>query len=132
MDRGFGRCMVIKKFGTYIKRYANGTVDESRGPIPAAMFPDGENNSRYKKQQYLDPDGIAQVGERLDSGHVLVNKFSPVSINADPGETATIGLQSKVQEYKASPMTYKGAAPAIVDKVLLTSSENETFIVKVL
>ena len=29
-------------------------------------------------------------------------------------------------------MSYKGAAPATVDKVLITSNEGETFIVKVL
>jgi len=27
MDRGFGRCMVVKKFGTYIKRYVTSPID---------------------------------------------------------------------------------------------------------
>ena len=62
MDRGFGRCLVTKKFATYIKKYPNGTADESRGPVPASAFPDGEKNARYKRQQYLDADGICQVG----------------------------------------------------------------------
>ena len=39
------------------------TADESRGPIPPTAFPDGEKNARYKRQQYLDPDGICQVRE---------------------------------------------------------------------
>ena len=30
-------------------------------------------------QEFLDPDGICQVGQVLDPNHVLVNKFSPVN-----------------------------------------------------
>mmetsp|Transcript_10043 Transcript_10043/g.8999 ORF Transcript_10043/g.8999 Transcript_10043/m.8999 type:complete len:667 (+) Transcript_10043:1-2001(+) len=128
IDRGFGRCMVVKKFVSNIKRYSNGTSDESRGPIPASAFPDGEKNQRYKKQQYLDPDGFCQVGEVLESGHVLVNKFTPVS---NP-ETLDPLTPSSAMEFKGAPMTYKGAAQATVDKVMLTSNENETLIVKIL
>ena len=44
-------------------------------------------------------------------------------------ENSEIG--STVREYKPSPITYKGAARATVDKVMLTSNENETFLIKV-
>jgi hypothetical protein len=53
--------MVVKKFNTSIKRYANGSSDKSVGPVGAHEFPGGENDSRFKKQQFLDPDGICQV-----------------------------------------------------------------------
>ena len=65
MDRGFGRCMVIKKFSTSIKRYNNGAVDKTAGPVAADAFPGGETDQRFKKQQFLDPDGICQV---IDAG----------------------------------------------------------------
>jgi hypothetical protein len=32
LDRGFGRCIVVKKFNTTIKRYNNGSSDKSTGP----------------------------------------------------------------------------------------------------
>jgi hypothetical protein len=35
------------------------------------------------------------------------------------------------QEFKPSPLTYKGAMRATVDKVLITSSESDNFIIKV-
>jgi len=63
MDRGFGRCLVTKKFSTQIKRYANLSCDETRGPVAATNFREGENDSRYKKQEFLDADGICQVND---------------------------------------------------------------------
>lgn len=36
-------------------------MDESRGPVDASYFPDGEKNVRFKKQERLDIDGFAQV-----------------------------------------------------------------------
>ena len=40
-------------------------------------------------------------------------------------------LHQQANEFKAAPMTYKGAVQATEDKVMLTSNENETFIIKV-
>ena len=117
MDRGFGRCFVIKKFMTSIKKYPNGTGDRTIGPAPASKFQGGENDPKYKRQQYLDPDGICQVGEVIESNSVLVNKESPA---------ATEG------EFKPSSLSYKGATRATVDKVLLAaSSESQDMTVKV-
>ena len=76
MDRGFGRCMVIKKSSSVLKKYSDDRVDTSRGPVAASEFPLGAEDPRFKKQMYLDADGIAKVGEVLEPGHVLVNKVS--------------------------------------------------------
>lgn len=35
------------------------------GPVGPEKFPGGEDDQRYKKQQFLDPDGICQVHGRL-------------------------------------------------------------------
>lgn len=118
MDRGFGRCFVIKKFNTNLKKYPDGTGDTSVSPQPASKFASGEADPKYRRQQFLDPDGICQVGEVVDPNYVLVNKETPSGVE---GET------------KSSPLTYKGPAPATVDKVLLTTSnESQDTIVKVL
>jgi len=76
LDRGFGRCMVIKKSSTVLKKYSDDRVDISRGPASSGDFPGGVDDPRYRKQMYLDADGIAKVGEILDPGHVLVNKVN--------------------------------------------------------
>lgn len=129
MDRGFGRCLVAKKFATTIKRYPNGSSDRSTGPVPADQFPGGAEDLRFKKQEYLDPDGICQVGQVLDNNYVLVNKFSP----SNQGDLMDgTGFNTTQTEYKPTKLTYKGSGPATVDKVLITSNENENFIIKVL
>ena len=77
LDRGFGRCMVVKKSSTVLKRYPNDTKDLSVAPTPADQYTLKEEDPRFKKQQYLDQDGFCQVGEQIDPNHVLVNKWTP-------------------------------------------------------
>ena len=50
MDRGFGRCLVAKKFASSLRRYSNGAVDRSVGPSDASEFPAGKEDQRFKKQ----------------------------------------------------------------------------------
>lgn len=134
IDRGFGRCMVLRKHQTSVRRYANGTMDRTCGPPDPSSFPDGENDKRYAKYQAIDHDGICKVGEFMASGSVMVNKESPMdttssSTGVDFGLNA--GMPTNVQ-YKYSGMAYRGGAPTYVDKVLITSNENEQFLIKVM
>jgi DNA-directed RNA polymerase III subunit RPC2 len=129
IDRGFGRCLVAKKSNTTIKRYPNGSSDRTLGPAKAEEFPGGTSDHRFKKQEFLDPDGICQVGQVLESGYTLINKFSP----ANTGEVMDgTTFNPHTAEYNPTKITYKGSARATVDKVLITSNENDNFIVKVL
>lgn len=34
LDRGFGRCIVLKKYGVSLKKYANRTMDRIVAPVP--------------------------------------------------------------------------------------------------
>eukprot|EP00981_Chlorochromonas_danica_P006492 scaffold1403_cov180-Ochromonas_danica.AAC.19 len=128
LDRGFGRCLIAKKSVAYIKRYSNGASDKTMGPADADQFPGGREDQRFKKQELLDPDGICQVGQILEPGHVIVNKFTPLNT----GEIIDGRVDAGPEEYKPSKLTYKGAVPSTVDKVLITSNENEHFIIKVM
>ena len=57
IDRGFGRCLVVRKYQTNIKTYtANGTSDATQGP------PETEDPRVAKKYSALDVDGICKVG----------------------------------------------------------------------
>jgi DNA-directed RNA polymerase III subunit RPC2 len=46
MDRGFGRCLVIRKHQASIKRYNNGTFDRTSGPPDMNLFPGKEKDPR--------------------------------------------------------------------------------------
>ena len=61
MDRGFGRCMVMRKYQTSIKRYSNGTSDQTQGPPAVQSFPQKEQDRMYQRYKGLDRDGICQV-----------------------------------------------------------------------
>jgi DNA-directed RNA polymerase III subunit RPC2 len=63
----------------------------------------------------------------LEPNHVIVNKYSPLN-QTDLGDG---GYSPNKQEYKHTKMSYKGTAPSTVDKVMITSNENENFIIKV-
>lgn len=135
MDRGFGRCMVTRKYQTSIKRYSNGTSDITQGPPNPEQFPMKEEDRSYQRFRALDRDGICQVGEVMESGSVMVNKSTPTNaISNDLSDTVGLGSSAPAAKvsYKPCPLVYKGAASCTVDKVVITSNENENFIVKVL
>jgi len=135
IDRGFGRCMVLRKHQTSVKRYPNGTMDRTCGPPDPSGFPDGESDKRYMKFAAIDKDGIASVGEQLESGCYMVNKESPLDTTTTMGG-GEFGLPGSVAmsqiQYKPTPMSYRGGAPVYVDKVLITSNGFEQFLIKVM
>jgi DNA-directed RNA polymerase III subunit RPC2 len=141
LDRGFGRCIVLKKNVTSVKRYPNQTVDRIVAPpdeaLAALAIPASECatdprkaslQQRNKKYQPLDLDGICRVGERVYPGDVLINKQMPANTN----DTLANPSNLPDSQYRPQAVSYKGAEHAYVDKVLLTSNENDHFLVKVL
>jgi len=101
------------------------------GPISADQFPGRADDLRFKKQEYLDPDGICQVGQVIEPNYVLVNKESPVN-QGEVVDATTSFNPTVANSYKPTKLTYKGSGSATVDKVLITSNEHENFIIKVL
>ncbi len=143
LDRGYGRCMVMKKSTTTIKHYPNQTQDRIIGPPDHQMIPDAipvpslqgtpaqaEINEKRVRQKLagLDHDGICRSGEKIEPGHILVNKQMPSNTN-DPISNPNALTDD---QYRPQPLSYKGPKFAYVDKVLITSNENDHFIVKVL
>ncbi|TDL26987.1 beta and beta-prime subunits of DNA dependent RNA-polymerase [Rickenella mellea] len=121
LDRGYGRCQVFRKNATMIRKYPNGTFDR------LADAPLDENGQINKKYDIIQLDGLAGVGERVDPGDVYVNKQTPSNANDNTfsGQAATVA-------YKNTPMTYKSPIAGYVDKVMLTETENEQTLIKVL
>ena len=106
-------------------------VSMHAGPISADQFPGRAEDLRFKKQEYLDPDGICQVGQVLEPNYVLVNKESPTN-QGELVDATTSFTPMVANSYKPTKLTYKGSGPATVDKVLITSNEHDNFIIKVL
>lgn len=120
VDRGFGRCMVMKKFGTSVRKYANQTSDRIIAP------PDSDEALRGGRYRGLDHDGIAKPGERIAPGGMLVNKQMPKNTN----DTLPNPDRLPDDQYRACPLSYKGPCAGYVDQVLLTSNESDDFLLK--
>lgn len=136
LDRGLGRCAVLRKHQTSVRRYANGSQDRTCGPPAASAFPDGEKDKRFAKFKPVDEDGICLVGEKVCGGSVMVNKESPTDTSASVGGVDYglhgNGVNLSAINYKYSGLSYRNGAPSHVEKVLITSNENEQFLIKVM
>ncbi|KAG5440448.1 hypothetical protein PCK2_000476, partial [Pneumocystis canis] len=123
IDRGFGRCQVMRKYATTIKRYANGTYDRLEDPGK------GENGQLAWKYETLEEDGLAGVGEKIESGQIYINKQIP--INANDNKIAT-GIQQHELSWKASPLIYKSSESGYIDKMMLTTTDSDQTLIKCL
>lgn len=123
IDRGFGRCQVYRSQKCVVKKYANQTSDKVMGPLL-----DAQSMQPVWKHQALDLDGIAAPGVRVENRQVLINKWVPAAttVAAQPGEAP---VQA---EHKEVPLSYKGLEPVHVEKVLITSNTEESFLMKLL
>ncbi|KAI0052502.1 beta and beta-prime subunits of DNA dependent RNA-polymerase [Auriscalpium vulgare] len=121
LDRGYGRCQVLRKNMTLIRKYPNGTYDR------LADAPVEENGQIQKKYDIIQLDGLAGVGERVDPGDVYVNKQSPSNAN----DNSFTGPAASAP-YKNAPMTYKSPVAGHIDKVMISDTENDQTLIKVL
>uniref|UniRef100_A0A7S2DCI5 DNA-directed RNA polymerase subunit beta n=1 Tax=Octactis speculum TaxID=3111310 RepID=A0A7S2DCI5_9STRA len=125
IDRGFGRCLIMRKHQTSLKRYPNGSQDINEGPPPVEAFARGAENAKYARFSKLDKDGMCLVGERLDPGQIMVNKRIPTNVSMDLSvASATSGTTGT---HKPAPLSYKAPHDHFVhvDKVLVTRNETD-------
>ncbi|KAI9931502.1 hypothetical protein ASPWEDRAFT_181191 [Aspergillus wentii DTO 134E9] len=120
VDRGFGRCQVFRKYVTNLKSYSNGTKDRLNAPTY-------ENDAPIRKHALLESDGLASVGEQVNAGEVYINKTTPDQTNASFGSDANRPIS-----YLPTPMTYKLPDPSYIDKVMMSVTEGENQLIKVL
>ena len=124
LDRGFGRCQVMKKSTVQLRTYPNGSHDRI-GDIPRDA--DGNIPSRYA---ILEEDGLPGVGQKVSDGQVYVNKQTPVTAN-ESNDTGLISGQTVVA-YKPAPTSYKQKTPSYIDQVMVTDSDGDQQIIKAL
>ncbi|KAF5175371.1 Dna-directed rna polymerase subunit beta [Thalictrum thalictroides] len=112
LDRGFGRCIVMKKSSAMCQNYGNGIMDRIIRPP--------RTGRQAERMQILDDDGLASPGETIRPNDIYINKQSP-SVKLSGGSSA--GLPDSA--YKPSIQTFKGSKgeTAVVDRVALTSDD---------
>jgi DNA-directed RNA polymerase III subunit RPC2 len=122
VDRGFGRCQVFRKYATTLKSYSNGTKDQVSGPEY------DEDRQPIRKHALLDSDGLAQVGEKVNSGEVFINKITPKNALSSGITGSDAGGPT---EYIPAPQAYKLPDPSYIDKVMISLTEGEAKLIKV-
>jgi DNA-directed RNA polymerase III subunit RPC2 len=160
VDRGFGRCQVFRKYSTTLRKYPNSTVDrigdpqfdtyyepeeitiEVKGKNGQPKYDEDGNRltktvrtgkdkvikKRVAKHRILEMDGLAGVGEEVHGGEVYMMKQVPMSTS-----TSGLSTQSSLQtEYRDAPLAYKLPEKSHIDKVMLSTTESEATLLKVL
>lgn len=115
LDRGFGRCQVMRKAATMIKTYPNATYDRLADP------------GTFFKDQALEIDGIAAVGARIETDQILINKQVPEAPMSNTGQ-----VQPSEIKWRPQPVSYKYPEHSYVDRVLVTTNEEDHQLFKLL
>lgn len=135
VDRGFGRCQVLRKYPVQLKQYPNLSKDIIREP-------DKQNGAKTRAHALLDFDGLANVGERVAESDVIVNKFEPDNANSSGlsetnSQTNGVGpstalTSSANRSWMPRPQKYKLKDKSIIDKVMFYKNDQTgTTLVKV-
>ncbi|CAO2814458.1 unnamed protein product [Amaranthus hypochondriacus] len=111
LDRGFGRCLVMKKKSAIMQRSQNGASERIIPP---------KTGYSADRMQALDYDGIAAPGQYVQQDDVLVNKQTPM----DAWVTASGVIPHS--QYRSTPVKHSGLAGdnSVVDKVALFSDKD--------
>ncbi|EDV21952.1 uncharacterized protein TRIADDRAFT_59462 [Trichoplax adhaerens] len=90
---------------------------------------DAQTGKTIWKHKVLDADGICMPGEKVESKQILINKSIP-SVTSTP--IAGTGQKLLQPEYIDMPMTYRGPTDAYVENVMISSNNDEAFLIKTL
>jgi len=111
VDRGFGRCQVLKKIAMPLKAYANGLQDKIAAP--------DVDNPKHRK---IGADGVAEVGYEIETGDSYLLKESPIN--------TTTSSTSGPQQFQPQHMSYKLPDPCYIDKVQISANDSNTPLIK--
>ena len=134
VDRGFGRCQVMRKMGTTLRKYANGTYDQvymiSDFSYDIMGLPARDENGELPEgDRQLGEDGVVEVGARIGRDQTYIHKRIPVNA-ADNTVAGVPGTQNL--GHRPAPMRNKLPEDVYADQVLIASTEKDDILVKVL
>jgi len=125
LDRGFGRCIVLKKNKTVLKTYPNGTEDVLSPPPVDPLAKDGvPPRPNFQKYGGLGKDGTAEVGVTLEPKDCFLHMSVPTNTSDDLGylrQTGQTGTTSSAQNFK-------GPNPVVIDKVMVSNGEDQLIV----
>ena len=133
IDRGFGRCLIHKKQVISLKRYTNQSYDKVMGPMLDAV-----TRKPIYRHDILDADGFAMPGEKVENKQVLVNKYSPIvtetmAANSNIlNDSQNVSKPSGIVEFKETPLTYRNTVESYVEKVMISSNNDDAYLIKML
>ncbi|KAG9393984.1 RNA polymerase Rpb2, domain 6 [Carpediemonas membranifera] len=125
LDRGYGRCLAVRKQVTTLRQYPDSSVDVLAGrPVEYAQLPE-----RFEKYSAIDADGLAPAGSRLaPTGTVIIHKRSPETIGGDIFPASEAPAAAAPREYRDASVEYRGPVTSHVDKMLVTQRDDEVLI----
>jgi len=125
LDRGFGRCHVMRRTIVPMSVYQNGSKD-MLAPPPGVDGNDKRGGAKAQNMRYaaLGDDGIVRPGEKVEDGFILAHKVSPV-------ETKELMRMDGEASYKATPVSYKNPVSSYIDRVILTSDNDGMTVYKI-
>ncbi|TMW95667.1 hypothetical protein EJD97_008514, partial [Solanum chilense] len=118
LDRGFGRCIVMKRYSAICRKYENLTSDRIVRPQ--------REGKEAEIMQILDDDGLATPGEIIKPRDIYINKESP---------TITSSWTSRDRPpMRPSRQTYDGpqGETAVVDSVALYNDKHDNLCIKLM
>lgn len=117
LDRGFGRCIVMKRYAAVRQKYSNGTEDRIERPDRA-----------LGNMQILDDDGIASPGEIIRPTDIYINKKSPTETQ---NKVSSTNLPDSAYRSNYSSFN-KCHGGEVVDKVTLCNDKDSNMCIKFL
>lgn len=130
LDRGFGRCQVMKRHAVTCETHPNSTKDIVTEPPKAKVGTKALPHS-YKKYSLLDSDGLIRIGEVLEKDSVMVNKMMPEDIT---GEKSLSTAAEEIAR-RPNPLSFKEAEIGgkwRVDRVVLMQDDDGNSLYKVM
>lgn len=92
--------------------------------------PKAEDGSVMHRYAALDSDGLAHVGQSIVHGQVYINKQTPG--NANDNTIPTTSTAAQASEWRSTGMSYRAPIAGYIDKVLVTDTDQENTLIKVL
>lgn len=90
LDRGFGRCIAIKKYKVTMQKYGNNISEKNVKPER-----DKDGVLMKKNMQALDEDGFAAPGRIIHNHDIHVNKKTPKIIPDDTANSPAVRLTDR-------------------------------------
>ncbi|KAI3892847.1 hypothetical protein MKW92_036924 [Papaver armeniacum] len=119
LDRGFGRCIVLKKSAAIMQGYRNNTQDRILAPEK-----DDLGKLKDEKMRILDKDGIAIPGQIIRPRDIYVNKEVPKDTQGTVNPLK-FGFNPAHQRHKGNT-----GETEVIDRVALFSDINNNLCMK--